>query len=280
MSNRSGATVRQWAIAVLLAIVGQAGMSGAVQATSLDTGEANDGVLQNFTGINWNGNGAGWVQGYDLTGANTPGDTDTFTVTYQAFAGSIQTTSPTPKLYVASPGTATGSYELTTLQFLNETATCMNAGCSSISLTLNGGTWDIWFDDTPDANQAAGTGFTDGVLILAGTWGAGSGTFSGTKGSSTLNGLVTSFDAGYFPTGPLLTMLQINSLDYPGQTPPNFTRAALFDGVPPGPDTATSFVVQVDPLQTFGVPEPSTLALAVIGILAMGRAFRRTSQQL
>ena len=165
MNNRSGATARQSAAALLLAVLGQAGMSGAVQATTLDTGAANDGVLQNFTGINWNGNGAGWVQGFDLTGANTTGDTDTFTVTYQAFADSIQTTSPTPNLYVAPPGMATGSYELTTLQFLNETATCMNVGCSAIALASTGGTWKIWFDAAPDASQAAGTGFTDGVLM-------------------------------------------------------------------------------------------------------------------
>ena len=277
MGNQSGAMVRQWAMALLLAAVGQAGMLGSVQAMSLDTTSAtpNDGVLQNFTGINWNGNGAGWVQGFDLTGANTTGDTDTFTVTYQAFAGSIQSTSPTPNLYVASPGSATGGYELTTLQFANETATCMNLGCSSVSLALNSGSWSVWFDSAPDANQATGTGFTDGVLILAGMWGAGSGTFSGTTGNSTLNGLVNFFDAGYFPTGPLLTNLQMNSLDYPGLGPPLFTRPASINGVSTGPDTATDFIVQVDPLQRFSVPEPSTLALAVIGILAMGRGFRR-----
>ena len=76
------------------------------------------------------------------------------------------------------------------------------------------------------------------------------------------------------PLVPSLTMLQINSLDYPGQTPPNFTRPPAFDGVSTGPDTATDFVVQVDPLQTFSaIPEPSTLALAAIGFLAMGRMF-------
>src|SRR5690348_14571478 len=90
-----------------------------------------DGILQNFTGFDWHSNGGGWVQGFDLTGANNAGDTDTFTLTYQAFAGSINTTSPTNNLFVAPPGPETGTYEITTFQQITQTATCQNDGCTS-----------------------------------------------------------------------------------------------------------------------------------------------------
>ena len=102
-------------LSLALASVLTGGMVAAHAAT-LDTTTAtptNDGILQNFTGIDWHENGAAWVQGFNLTGANNTGDSDTFTLTYQVFAGVINTTSPTTNLYVASPGTHTGTYELT-----------------------------------------------------------------------------------------------------------------------------------------------------------------------
>ena len=135
-------------------------LAGAVAAyaatlSTTTAGPPNDGVLQNFSGIDWNANGGGWVQGFDLTSANLAGDSDTFTFTYQAFASSIGTTSPTPNLYVASPGPAVGTYELTTYSVITETATCLTNGCASISITLNSGTWTTYFDITPDANQGS-----------------------------------------------------------------------------------------------------------------------------
>ena len=104
-------------MALCLALAG-----GAASAATLDTTTAtpNDGIL-NFTGVDWNSNGTGYVQGFDLTSANTIGDSDTFTFTFQAFAGAILGGSPTPNLYVASPGPAVGSYELTTISTITST---------------------------------------------------------------------------------------------------------------------------------------------------------------
>jgi hypothetical protein len=112
--------------------------------------------------------GGGWVQGFTIPAV--VGGTDQFTFTYQAFAGTIGTTSPTPDLYVASPGTATGTYELTTYAVITETATCtsvISGQCAAIIISVDSGNWTIYFDTTPNANQSAGTGFLDGVAITA-----------------------------------------------------------------------------------------------------------------
>jgi hypothetical protein len=256
-------------------------------SATLDTFSA-DGILQNFSGFDWHSNGSGWVQGFNLP--NAQGATVDFGFTYQAFAGVINTTSPTPNLFVSSPGPEVGTYEVTTFATLQQTATCLAAGptaCASIQIDTNSGQWRIFLDDSPDSNAAAGTGFLDGVNIISGTWDSGLSTFisNGTppgtggalgSGGGFLTGTVTMTNNTFVNPNLVGTQLQA-SLQFPGENAPNFTPATAFNGVATGANTPTDFVLQTDTSQNFtaAIPEPSVIALLGIGMLGFGLSYRR-----
>lgn len=244
-----------------------------------------DGLLENVSSIDWHSNGGGWVRGLNLS--NTTGATDDFNFTYQAFAEAIGSTSPAPNLYVAAPGPQLGTWELTTYGTINGTATCLSAGeeaCSMVSVNTNSGSWQIFLDNaSPDANQAAGTGFLDGVNIVSGSWDNGSSTFnyngdprapqSGESG--TLNGTVTMTNNTYVNPDLIGTSFQA-SLQFPGQPAPLFTRSAAFNGTATGTNSAESFVLQMDASQHVAqIPEPAPYLLFVAGFGLLSLIARR-----
>ncbi len=298
-------------LTMLTALIGAALAAGTAQAAVLDTTSAanvliagnpgepgvpspagGDGLLQNFTSIDWHQNGAALVQGFNLTSASPIGAFSDFTLTYQAFATSIGTSSLTPDLRVGSPGAAVGTYEMTTTATLFERATCLTAGCTTIAITFTPGTtssWSVFFDTTPDAVQANGTGFTDGTVILSGTWDEQLSTFLATGsagtpgatgvGSATLTGTVLVTNPAYI--SPALGGSRFDTtLNFPGQAAPDFTRPTSVNGIATGPNTDSQFVLQVDASQQFQpVPEPATLALLGAGILCMGALGRRREKK-
>lgn len=256
-------------------------------SASLNTFSA-DGTLENFSNIDWHSNGAGWVQ--DLNLSNMAGATDNFDFTYQAFAAAVGSTSPTPNLYVASPGAEIGTWELTTYGTINATATCQTAGdsaCSAISVNTLSGSWQIFLDNaSPDANQSAGTGFLDGVNIVSGSWESGSSTFFYTGNpqepqmgeSGTLNGTVTMTNNTYVNPDLLGASFQA-SLQFPGPPAPLFTRPVAFNGIAPGPDSSNSFMLQTDAIQhVVQVPEPAAYVMFLAGLGLFSFIGRRTGR--
>ena len=257
-----------------------------------------DGVLQNFSGIDWHQNGASLVQGFGLRSTSPIGAFSDFKMTYQGFAATIGTTSPTPDLLVAFPGPARGTYELTTVSTLFERSTCVTANCSTINITFTPGTtstWNIYFDPTPDANPDLGTGFTDGARILSGTWDSqltiftafGAANFPDSQGvgSTFLQGTVLTTNPTYVSSALTSTLFD-STLNFPGQSSRSFSRPASFNGITAGPNTAAQFVIQADGSQGFSeaftpIDEPATMALIGIGLLAIGilKRYRAIQQQ-
>lgn len=250
------------------------GTTQALAVPTIDTGA--DGVLTGFEGIDWHSNGAGWVRDFGLTTSNNEGDSDDFTLTYQAFAGTIDADQTTPNLRVATPGPGVGTYEFTTFAEVSLNATCVEDGCANIDITLNSGTWEIFYDDSPDASTSTGIGFLDGDLVMSGTWDSGAIGFTYTDflpvgmgtGGALLSGTVNFTDTSRIKPVMVGSGIQA-SLQFPGEAFPHYTRSAAFNGESTGIDTASSFVIQTDTSQRFEpvqVPNPGTMLLMDLGL--------------
>lgn len=267
----------------LAAAVAIAAAMGSATATPVITNT--DGSFS-FGGFDWASTASVWVRGYDIVsgGAGRTGQTDLFTLTYQAYAVAVQDAGGQNIVLNNLKTTDTaGGYEYTINASITENVTCLNSNCSLVQVDIVAGAWDIYYDTTGEA-KLGGTGISgilDGVKILSGVFTSGQ-PIVGTQGPTNpgnvallgvFDGAVTLTNNTYI--NPDLTGTEAVSTLQFGNKTTAWTRPTQFDGQGAvGANTNTDYVGQADANQTFvaAVPEPGTLALAGFALLAVGVA--------
>jgi PEP-CTERM motif len=267
-------------IAVGLAVIAAAG--GSFAAPTITNA---DGTFS-FGGFDWAQNGSVWIQGYDALAGRPLGFTDTFTLRYQSFATSVLDANGTViPLTNLRAGSGSG-YEYTISAFLNETVTCITAGCTAVTITPGAGTWVINYQAVGNALAAGLSGILDGTQILSGVF-TGGDTILGAQGGSnpgsitlagTFNGTVLSTNNAFIV--PNLNGTQAVSTLQFGANVTAWTRPGTWDGIGAiGADTNTDFVGQADANQNFSViPEPGSLALVGLALGGAAMVGRRRKQ--
>lgn len=262
-------------LAISLALAGSAATASAAVITNAD------GVFD-FGGFDWASNGSVYIQGYDIVSGLAAGTTDTFTLSYQAFAANLQDSAGNN---LVLPGLNVG-YEYTINATITEQVTCVNAGCTIVTIDVVGGTWDVFTGAANATVGAAGlSGYLDGTNILSGTF-SGGGTIIGAQGASnpgnitlagTFVGAVTMTDLAVI-TPELTGTEAVSTLQF-GANTTAWTRPTNWDGMGAlAADTNTNFVGQADANQSFSVPEPGSLALLGLGLGFAGMFRRRASK--
>lgn len=184
------------------------------------------------------------------------------------------------------------AYEYTTFIELDVlTGNCPGAFCD---VTVTGGTFNIFYDTNANAKSSNGTGFTDGVNIISGTFDPADFTIDLTKltGSVGLTGKVLATDLAYvtpalanttIPTtlqfGPDITAGPVaGQSGYTAFTAPtgfDYDGNGSSDALDQGTGPAGVIMLQADANQSF-VPEPGTLALLSLALIAGGLGSKRT----
>ena len=243
----------------------------------------------NFEGIDWDSNGAAWVQGFQGGVGPTLGIGTQFDLYYMSKATALYDSVGNTLSFIgsiATNGTAFNTVEMTIFAKLTEQVT--NVGVDPVThkpfanFEVVSGAWDVYLDTAPNASLASGTGFTDGTKILGGGFTAGvAGSFTnlnGTPGgvgangtgSNALFGDVTFTDSAYVTPSPSATLAS-TTLQY-GLSAGGWTRPSGFEGLAgyAAFDTPASFVLRGDANQDFSIPEPTSMALLGLGFAALG----------
>lgn len=268
------------AVAAAASFVFAAGSaSAAVTLTNLD------GNFVGFSEFDWSAAGQAWISGYDITSASAPGTVDQFRLRYQASAVGIKING------VDVPGVQlpglNSTYEYTIFVDVQETASCITfVGCTAAQLDLVGGTWSVYYDTNAAtfANYSAGTGFTDGVLLLSGTFTSASPVIAPQGPTNPGNASVAPSLFGQVMTtnltyiNPTLNLTQASStLQFGNTKQANWIAPTSMNGAAVGATSNTNFTAQADANQSFAVavPEPGSLALAGLALGAAGFIARR-----
>lgn len=291
------------AVAALL-VAGAVAASGVANAVtyvgSLNTGAGNDGVLLNVSGIDLYSLGSGaffnLTTGGNQVDPSVPGQVSAGDIIQTYYQGIVSAVTPgvsTPNLLY--PGSSGGNtYQLTVAALFQEVVVGVVAN-TAILQPLSGGKVSLFFDEGglvgggTAASIPAGTGFTDGIVLLTGSVSATGSSSTQTLTPPTSNGFATivgpiSFAkvgstipdvVGWIPTGPggfdSSTTVQFGCPDCGGAQTVNF-----FDNANGWTSKAAilGLTVKADANVSFTVPEPGSVALigaSLVGLFGIRR---------